>query len=53
MWTWQRGLFHHRVRNQNEYREKWTYMMQNPVRKGLVSSPEEWRWKGRVHQIGW
>jgi len=51
--AWQRGVFHHRVRTQREYRKKWAYMMQDSVRKGFVSSPEEWPWKEMVHQIGW
>jgi len=45
-WVWQRGVFHHRVRNEDEYQEKWTYVMQNPVRKGLVAAPDEWPYKG-------
>jgi len=52
-WVWQRGVFHHRVHNEGEYHEKWIYLMQNPVRNGLVASPDEWPWKGTVHKIGW
>ena len=52
-WIWQKGSFHHRVRSVQEYREKWTYMMENPVRKELVSQWEDWRWRGRVHGLPW
>jgi len=48
-----RGVFHHRVRSLQEYREKWTYMMENPVRKGLVTQWEDWAWRGRVHDFSW
>ena len=52
-WRWQRGGFHHRVRSQEEFAKKWTYMMENPVRKGLVVRMEDWPWKGRVHDVRW
>ena len=42
-----------RVRSVQEYREKWTYMMENPVRKGLVTQWEDWPWRGRVHDFSW
>ena len=37
---------HHRVRSIQEYREQWTHMMENPVRKGLVTQWEDWAWRG-------
>ena len=36
-----------------EYRERWTYMMENPIRNGLVNQWEEWPWQGRVHNLMW
>jgi putative transposase len=39
---WQRGAFDHRIRNDVSYREKWAYVIANPVRAGLVSSAELW-----------
>ena len=39
--SWQRGVFHHRIRSANEYSTKWTYMMANPVRKGLVKNADD------------
>ncbi len=52
-WAWQRNVFHHRIRSARDFSAKWNYMMQNPVRKGLVSCVENWPWRGRVHDIGW
>jgi putative transposase len=52
-WQWLRGGFHHRIRNAEEFTEKWTYMMENPVRKGLVQDARDWPWTGRVHDIRW
>lgn len=39
---WQRIFFDHRIRNAAELSEKWDYIRMNPVRKGLVSSPDDW-----------
>ena len=38
----QRDYFEHRLRNDDEYVEKAAYINDNPVRKGLVSRPEDW-----------
>jgi putative transposase len=40
--SWQRGAFDHRIRNDDSYREKWAYVMANPLRAGLISSTETW-----------
>ena len=39
---WQADFFEHRLRNDDEFVEKMHYVRMNPVRKGLVVSPEEW-----------
>ena len=49
----QRGGFHHRLRNDENYHEKWVYVRENPVRAGLVPKPEDWPYQGRVHEIHW
>ena len=53
----QSDCFEHRIRNESEFAEKWHYIRENPVRKGLVDMPDEWpywiafgAWTGR--QIG-
>jgi len=50
-YRWQRGLFHHRMRHDVELAETMEYMRQNPVKKGLIQTPDEWPWKGQVHSI--
>jgi len=32
------------MRHQQELNERFDYMHGNPVRKGLVKQPEDWRW---------
>jgi putative transposase len=39
---WQRHFFDHRIRKEESLEEKWNYIVQNPVRAGLVKSPEDW-----------
>ena len=39
---WQQDFFEHRVRNEAACQDKWQYIMFNPVRAGLVKTPEEW-----------
>jgi putative transposase len=49
----QRGGFHHRLRNGDSYSQKWQYVLENPVRTGLVTKPEDWPYQGKVHEIRW
>lgn len=39
---WQRDFFEHRLRGDEPWRQKADYILENPVRAGLVSKPEEW-----------
>jgi putative transposase len=39
---WQADGFDHRLRGQSEYLAKRAYILQNPVRAGLVKRPEDW-----------
>jgi putative transposase len=41
---WQRRCYDHNCRGEEAVWEKVNYCHNNPVRKGLVSSPEEWQW---------
>ncbi len=41
--AWQRDFFDHRLRSHESHQEKATYIRQNPVRKGLVSKAEDWK----------
>ncbi len=39
---WQRDFFEHRLRGEENHQQKANYILQNPVRAGLVQKPEEW-----------
>ncbi len=41
---WQDESFDHVLRNDESLREKIDYIRQNPVKRGLVQKPEEYRW---------
>ncbi|MCX6996388.1 MAG: transposase [Kiritimatiellaeota bacterium] len=45
---WQEEFFDHVLRSADSYAEKWTYVRENPVRKGLVISAEDWPWQGSI-----
>jgi putative transposase len=38
----QEGGFHHRLRDDESYAEKWRYVRENPVRHGLVEKLDDW-----------
>ncbi|CAN5772132.1 transposase [soil metagenome] len=40
--VWQRDFFDHRLRRDESYFEKANYILQNPVRAGVVRDWEEW-----------
>ena len=41
---WQRDFFDHRLRNDQELQETTSYILLNPVRKGLCQRTEDWLW---------
>jgi putative transposase len=48
---WQPGFFDHLLRTDESYGQKWEYVRMNPVRTGLVSTPEEWPYQGEIVRI--
>ena len=42
--SWQRDFFDHRLRDHHEEGEKRSYILMNPVRKGLCARAEDWPW---------
>jgi putative transposase len=52
-WRFQSNAFHHRLRRQENYTEKWDYVRMNPVRKGLVQKPDEWSYQGMLNILPW
>jgi REP element-mobilizing transposase RayT len=41
---WQEESFDHVIRNEESMQQKTDYIRQNPIRRGLVKIPEEYRW---------
>src|SRR5262245_41110037 len=48
---WQKGFFDHVMRSGESYSEKWNYVRENPVRAGLVSDAEGWRFQGEICEL--
>jgi putative transposase len=48
---WQKGFFDHVMRSEESYSEKWLYVAENPVRKHLVSRPEDWPFQGEIYPL--
>jgi putative transposase len=42
--VWQRGFSDHRIRDPDDFSNHLRYIDQNPLRKGLVGDPREYRW---------
>jgi len=42
--VWQEESFDHVLRSEESFSEKLEYIRQNPVRRGLVAVPEDYRW---------
>ncbi len=42
--VWQRRFYAFNVYCEKERLEKLNYMRNNPVKRGLVNTPGEWRW---------
>ena len=52
-WKFQSRGWHHRLRDGENYSEKWLYVQENPVRKGLCKRIEDWPFKGKVFDLIW
>ena len=52
-WKFQSRGWHHRLRDGENYSEKWIYVQKNPVSRGLVKRIEDWPFKGRVFNLIW
>ncbi|MCI0356749.1 MAG: hypothetical protein L0099_17195 [Acidobacteria bacterium] len=46
---WQKRYYDHNVRKHQSFVEKLRYLHRNPVKRGLVERPEEWRWSSFRH----
>ncbi|MFO0851097.1 MAG: hypothetical protein U0871_21455 [Gemmataceae bacterium] len=50
---WQTDHWDTRLRRHDGYEEKWQYVVNNPVRHGLVQRPEDWPHQGELHPLRW
>ena len=48
---WQRRYYDFNVWSECKFREKLRYIHRNPVRRGLVDSPEDWPWSSFRHYL--
>ena len=48
---WQKGFFDHIIRSGESYAEKWRYVVENPVRAGLVHNWEKWPYQGEICRL--
>jgi len=46
---WQKRYYDRNVRDAQEFTEKLNYIHRNPVKRGLVSEPGEWKWSSFRH----
>ena len=50
---WQEGYRDRTMRSDENYAEKWAYVRDNPVRKGLVSAASDWPFAGTLNELAW
>jgi putative transposase len=48
---WQEGFFDHILRSDESMNAKWEYIVQNPMRAGLVNREEDWPYQGEIVSI--
>ncbi|MEX0322392.1 MAG: hypothetical protein AB3N63_09565 [Puniceicoccaceae bacterium] len=41
------------MRSREQYRDKWSYILLNPVRAGLVDDTTKWKYKGIIECLEW
>ena len=50
---WQRDFWDTQLRSGDSYSEKWAYVLNNPVRAGLVDNSESWPYQGELNSLQW
>ena len=50
---WQKDFFDRQLRSGESYQEKWQYILQNPVRAGLVTKAQDWPFQGELNDLTW
>ena len=46
---WQKRYYDHNVRTHESFVDKLLYLHRNPVKRGLVEKPEDWKWSSFRH----
>jgi len=46
---WQKRYYDRNIRNAQEFTEKLRYLHRNPVKRGMVNHPGEWKWSSFRH----
>jgi len=50
---WQRDFWDTQLRRHENYDEKWEYVLENPVRAGLVTKSDDWPFHGELNVLAW
>ena len=50
---WQRNCWDRQLRTGESYSQKWEYVRNNPVRKGLVANAGDWPYQGELNVLEW
>ena len=50
---WQREFWDTQLRASDSYSAKWQYVLENPVRAGLVNKSEDWPYQGELNLLPW
>lgn len=50
---WQMNFWDTQLRQRDSYSAKWEYVVNNPVRAGLVSRAEDWAYQGELNLLSW
>jgi REP-associated tyrosine transposase len=51
--VWQRHFWDTQLRRGESYDAKWDYIVENPVRAGLVTRSEDWPYQGEMNVLRW
>jgi putative transposase len=51
--VWQRDYWDTQLRRHQSYDSKWEYVVNNPVRAGLVKEPNDWPFQGELNVLPW
>ncbi|HSR88689.1 MAG TPA: transposase [Pontiella sp.] len=51
--VWQRDFWDTQLRRGDSYTEKWRYVVNNPVRAGLVEESSQWPYQGQLNEFVW